>query len=269
MTKTLLLSTAMMLASSAALADENATVATPEPQASPEQTEATVAPMPSAPAAVVPMPSPAPMVATAASASAPCDIGPEPYTGWSRGRRAPMYVNLMLTAGAYGEDGSNRLTTRDSKVLEGAGAIFRIGAVLSPNHRLGGRIQSFFRPTKKILLDANSAPATDTNKWGGVSFVYAGPEYIYDTGFGLYASGSIGVAGAMSKRDLEDDDDNHDDIERGSAGAAGMVSVGYEWRASKWFAMNAEVYGGLYHGIDDNETTMNGSTFGLAMGVGF
>jgi hypothetical protein len=33
--------------------------------------------------------------------------------------------------------------------------------------------------------------------------------------------------------------------------------------------MNAELYGGLYHGIDDNENSMNGSLFGVAMGVGF
>jgi hypothetical protein len=48
-----------------------------------------------------------------------------------------------------------------------------------------------------------------------------------------------------------------------------MVSVGYEWRANKWFAMNAELFAGLYHGVDDNEKSMNGGLFGLAMGVGF
>lgn len=267
MTKTLAITTAILLSSSLARAADEPSAAQPEP-AAPE------APMATAPVAPAPMQAPSPMphpeaeTVAAVSPLADCDA-PQPYTGWGRGLRAPMYVNLMMAAGAFGEDGSNRLTTRDSKVLEGAGAIFRVGAVLGPNHRLGARIQSFFRPTKKILLDPNAGPATDTNKWGGVSFVYGGPEYIYDTGFGLYAGGSIGIAGAMSTRDLEHDDDNRDNIERGSAGAAGMLSVGYEWRVNKWFAMNAEAYGGLYHGIDDDEKTMNGSLFGLAMGVGF
>ena len=48
-----------------------------------------------------------------------------------------------------------------------------------------------------------------------------------------------------------------------------MCGLGYEWRANKWFAMNAEIYGALYHGIDDNEKSMNNALFGLGMGVGF
>jgi hypothetical protein len=270
MTKTLALTTAILLSSSLARAADESSAT----QLAPESAD-TPSDVPSASPVIAPAPvqAPAPVAPPELTMAGPNpradSEAPQPYTGWSRGLRAPMYVHLMMAAGAFGEDGSNRLTTRDSKVLEGAGAIFRVGAVLGPNHRLGARIQSFFRPTKKILLDPNSGPATDSNQWGGVSFVYGGPEYIYDTGFGLYAGGSIGIAGAMSTRDLDHDDDKRDDIERGSAGAAGMLSVGYEWRVSKWFAMNAEAYGGLYHGIDDDEKTMNGSLFGLAMGVGF
>jgi hypothetical protein len=172
----------------------------------------------------------------------------------------------MMTAGALGEDGGNRLTTRDSKILEGIGGVLRIGAVIGPRHRIGARMQSFVRPTKKIALDPGSDTSA-TNQWGAVSFLYGGPEYIYDTDFGLYAAGSIGLAGAMSTR--KNDDDKGSNLERGSAGAAGILSLGYQWRANKWFALNAEIFGGLYHGIDDNENSMNGSLFGLALGAGF
>ncbi|HEX7598297.1 MAG TPA: hypothetical protein VF518_08785 [Polyangia bacterium] len=209
-----------------------------------------------------------PAQAIEAEASPQQPNAPQPYTGWGRGLRAPIYVSLMMTAGAYGEDGSNRLTTRDSKLLEGVGGVFRIGAVLDPHHRLGGRMQSFFRPTKQILRDP--ADTTTTNDWGAVTFGYIGPEYIYATDFGLYAGGSIGFGFAMSTKKLDSHDDhNNDNLERGSAGGAGILSLGYEWRANKWFAMNAEVYGGLYHGIDDNEKSMNGGLFGMGMGVGF
>jgi hypothetical protein len=175
----------------------------------------------------------------------------------------------MFGVGAYGEDGDNRLTTRDSKLLEGLGGLFRIGAVLGPHHRLGARLQSFVRPTKKVALEAGSTAST-TNDWGAVSFGFAGPEYLYNTDFGLYVGGSAGVGFAVSSRDVEssDSDDRHH-TEKGSAGIAGMASLGYEWRANKWFAMNAEAFGGLYHGVDDNENSMNGGLFGLAMGVGF
>jgi hypothetical protein len=220
-----------------------------------------------------PSPDPATMVAppaqpVVAEPAVPPPSQPEPYTGWGRGVRAPIYFNMMLSVGAFTEDSDNRLTTRDSKVLEGFGGVLRVGAVLGEHHRLGVRMQSFVRPTKKVLLDP---PATTTsNDWGAVSFGYVGPEYLYTTDLGLYAGGSLGIAGAMSSRKLDDDgDDNHDHIERGSAGIAGIASVGYEWRANKWFAMNAEVFGGLYHGIDDNENSMNGALFGLGVGMGF
>jgi hypothetical protein len=179
-----------------------------------------------------------------------------------------MYFNLMFSAGAFTEDGGNRLTTRDSKVLEGFGGVLRIGAVLGPHHRLGARMQSFMRPTKKVLLDP-PATATTNDDWGAVSLGYIGPEYLYTTDLGLYVGGSVGVAGAMSSSKLGDKNDDRDHLERGSAGIAGLVSLGYEWRANKWFAMNAEIFGGLYHGIDDNESSMNDGLFGLSAGLGF
>lgn len=266
MTKTLTACTVLLLAATARAAEP----APAEPATTPPASE---------PAATTPAPVPAPPTESPSREAAPADAvassatsepcGPEPYTGWGRGKRAPMYVNLMLSVGGYGEDGDNRLTTRDSKLLEGFGGLFRIGAVLGPNHRLGGRFQSFIRPTKKIALEAGST-AAPTNDWGAVTFGYAGPEYLYDTGFGLYGAASAGVGFAASRRNLDDAGDDHDhDTEKASAGLAGMLSLGYEWRASKWFAMNVEVYGGLYHGIDDDEASMNGGLFGLGMGVGF
>jgi hypothetical protein len=140
--------------------------------------------------------------------------------------------------------------------------------VLGKHHRLGARMQSLVRPTKKVLLDP---PATtgSNSEWGAVSLGYVGPEYLYTSDLGLYAGGSLGIAGVMStsKVDRDHDDDKH--IERGSAGVAGIASLGYEWRANKWFALNAEVFGGLYHGIDDDENAMNGALFGLGVGMGF
>ena len=208
-----------------------------------------------------------PAPAVAAAPVAPSE--PQPYKGWGRGVRAPIYVNLMLTAGALGEDGSNRLTTRDSKVLEGVGGIFRLGAVIDAHHRLGGRVQSFVRPTKKVAPDLGST-TTATDTWGAVTFGYAGPEYLYTSDWGLYGGASIGVGTAMSSRRIDDGGSRtKHEMEKVSAGAAAMLSAGYEWRANKWFALNAEIFGGLYHGVDDNEDSMNGSLFGVAMGAGF
>jgi hypothetical protein len=224
-------------------------------------------PIPSAtPAPIPPPPTP---VAVAVPLAAP--EGPEPAVGWGRGRRAPMYVSLMLGAGIMGEDGDNRLTTRDSKALEGVTGILRIGATLSEHSRIGARLQSFMRPTKKLVYDTPPADG-NTDKWGAVSLAYVGPEYIYTTDFGLYVGGSVGLAVAASKLDIDDDDDDHrkhDDIERGAGGLGAMLSLGYEWRVSKWFAMNAELFGGGYSAIDDNENSMKGGIFGFAMGAGF
>ncbi len=215
---------------------------------------------PPPPAVVVPAPCPPVIV----------DAGPEPETGWSRGLRAPMYASLMLFAGGFAEDGDNRLTTRDSKFLEGFGGVFRVGAVLDRHHRLGGRMQSFVRPTKKIALAPDSTATTPTDEWGAVTFGYVGPEYIYTSDYGVYAGASVGIGFAMSARDIDHEHANkEDDMEKGSGGIAAMLSAGYEWRVSKWFALNAEVFGGLYHGVDDNENGMDGAIIGMGMGVGF
>lgn len=235
----------------------------------PENVAAPVSPSPETAPPTTPEPSTAVAPPSPTAVEAVVATPEPPYTGWGRGVRAPMYVNLMLAAGGLGEDADNRLTTRDSKLLEGFGGLFRIGAVLGPHHRLGARMQSFVRPTKKVALDPSST-VTTTDKWGAVSFAHLGPEYLYTSDLGIYGGASAGLGFAMSGRDLEDSDSGSDDhLERASAGLSGMLSLGYEWRASKWFAMNAEVFGGLYHGVDDDERSMNGGLFGLAMGVGF
>lgn len=263
----------MMVFGSALLLTASSLAQAGEPQEPVNPSPESAAPTESPAAAPVPPPAPAPAAAPVAPALpepvlAP-DPGPEPYTGWGRGVRAPIYVNMMFSAGIFTEDGDNRFTTRDSKNLEGFGGVFRVGAVLDEHHRIGARMQSFMRPTKKLLLDPPAASNTN-NEWGVVTLGYIGPEYLYTTDFGLYAGGSLGVAGAMSRTNFDDDDDDDDrHIERGSAGVAGIASLGYEWRANKWFAMNAEVYGGLYHGIDDNENSMNDALFGLGVGLGF
>ncbi len=230
-------------------------------------------PMP--PAAPAPAPAPAPAASPAAVPSVQA-VDPaaesEPAIGWGRGSRAPMYASLMMLGGGLVEDSDNRLTTRDSRTLEGVGGAFRIGAVLSEEHRLGARIQSFTRPTKKVVRD-QPLPAGTNPDWGAANFAYAGPEYIYTSPWGLYGGFSAGVGMAFTTDDWDKsndcDDDDHDSLEHGAAGAAGILSVGYEWRVSKWFAMNAEAFGGLFHGVDDDERSMTTTMFGVGMGAGF
>lgn len=194
---------------------------------------------------------------------------PEPYTGWRQGKRAPMYVNFMMLGGGFVEDSGNRLTTRDSRTLEGAGGAFRVGAVIDEHHRIGARFQSFMRPTKKIVRD-QPLPAGTAAEWGGAQFVSAGPEYIFSMPNGFYAGASLGLGMAFTTHSLEDrHDDSKDDIEHGAAGFSGILSVGYEWRVSKWFALNGEAYGGFFRGVDDDERNMTSAHFGLGMGIGF
>jgi hypothetical protein len=259
MTKILSFATTVLLASSAWAA---------EAEVSPPEAPALA---PTAPAGEAPPAMPVPEVAKPALPETVTAAAnePAPETGWGRGLRAPMYVNMMLFAGGFAEDGDNRLTTRDSKLLEGGGGLFRIGAVLDRHHRLGGRLQSFVRPTKKVAL-APDATAPTTSEWGAVTFGYFGPEYLYTSDLGFYGGASLGVGFAVSSRNVEHGDSNKDgDVEKASGGVAGMLSAGYEWRANKWFALNVEAFAGLYHGVDDNENTMNGGIFGLGMGVGF
>jgi hypothetical protein len=73
----------------------------------------------------------------------------------------------------------------------------------------------------------------------------------------------------VSSSDTQNNRSDDEHIERGSASVAAIVSLGYEWRANKWFAMSVDGFAGYYHGVDDNETSMDSGIFGLAMGMGF
>jgi hypothetical protein len=275
MMRMMVLGSALLLtASSLAQAEESQGPEGAALEAGPTEENPASAPIPPVPPQAEPLPSPPAQAEPPAQAQIVEPMPqppaqPEPYTGWGRGQRAPMYLVMMLSVGALREDGNNRLTTRDSRILEGFGGILRVGAVLNQHHRLGARMQSLVRPTKKVLRDPPVDTTTDS-EWGAVSFGYAGPEYLYNTDFGLYAGGSLGIAGLVSNSKTNDDssdDDNH--VERGSVGVGAIVSLGYEWRANKWFAMNADAFAGYYHGIDDNESSMNSIVFGLGMGMGF
>ncbi len=202
-------------------------------------------------------------------------LSPQPDVGWGRGKRAPVYFNVMLLAEGFGEDPHYRLTTRSSRLLEGGGGLLRLGGNFGLHHRVGLRMQSFMRPTKKVLATSPSTVGTD--EWGMVAFGYIGPEYLYTTESGIYFGGSLGVAGAMSQDRVDCHDhcgdcgttNDHCGIDKGNVGGAAMASLGYELRMSKWFALNVEAFGGVYRGIDDDEKAMNGSIFGLGLGVGF
>ena len=222
---------------------------------------------------------PAPTSSNPTVASAPQPAAPEPPAlGWRHGKRAPVYVGVMLLGEGFVEDTHRRLTTRKTPTLEGIGGLLRAGAVLDLHNRVGVRMQSFFRPTKRVIRDQTSVVESGTNDWGSVEFGYIGPEYLYITDAGIYVAGSLGVGGVMSQSSMDPGDDctdcrvhrHHDtDIERGSVGGGAMASVGYEWRSSKWLALHLEAFGGVYHGLDDNERVMNNALFGLGMGLGF
>jgi len=194
---------------------------------------------------------------------------------WRGGRRAPIYLGLMVLGEGLVEDASERLTGRQTRTLEGVGALFRTGAVLTENSRLGVRLQSFWRPTKTVLNDDGTRASPQS--WGSVQLGYFGPEYLYTTSSGVYLAGSVGFAGVMSVRNQDCYDwntcdshgDNHTDVQRGAVGGGALASLGYEWRAGKWLALSTEIFGGVYGGLDENERGMRGSVFGAGLGLGF
>ena len=220
-------------------------------------------------------------------------VVPEPFRGehprpryvswWSEGARPPVYLNVMIAGGGFVEDDTNRLTTRDSNTLQGIGGILRVGGVLNEHSLLGARLQSFYRPTKMIrwaLPLASSEQQLVQSGWGQVYYGYLGPEYTYLTRFGLYASGSLGLATTLAGDDAAGcspgflgcgwgEDIDNGGYNRGSIGFGAMASLGYEWRIHRWFAMNAELFLGYYHGVDQDERDMDTGLFGLAAGIGF
>jgi hypothetical protein len=194
---------------------------------------------------------------------------------WRGGRRAPIYAGLVLLGEGLVEDASERLTGRKTRTLEGVGGLFRTGAVLSEQSRLGVRMQSFWRPTKTVLDENGNRASPQT--WGSVQMGYIGPEYLYTTAAGVYLAGSVGFTGVVSVRDqdcydwnrCDSNDHHHTDVQRGAVGGGALASLGYEWRAGKWLALSAEVFGGVYGGLGENERGMRGSVFGAGLGLGF
>jgi hypothetical protein len=193
--------------------------------------------------------------------------------------RLPIYAHLMLSGGVLVEDRDLRLTTRSSRTLEGIGGAVRIGANLDDHHRLGGRVQWFARPTRTVAPDVQPAPVMPQPRWGTVMAASAGPEYMYKSTAGFYGAAAVGVGLALSAMETacglgepcaaDDPRRNDADVQRASVGATGTLSLGYEWRAHPLLAVNAEIFGGLYRGLDDDERSLTNGTYGLALGLGF
>lgn len=199
------------------------------------------------------------------------DANGEPLRGWRRGRLAPIYARALLLGEGFVEDSGMRLTGRETRTLEGAGGLFRAGAVLGEHSRVGVRLQTFTRPTRTVLNEDGSRASPQA--WGTVNLGYIGPEYLYVTDSGVYFAGSVGLAGVVSAR--QDDcssrcsNRHNDDVQRSVGGGAALASIGYEWRLHKWLALSAEVFGGVYGGVNEDEQKMNGGIFGAGVGAGF
>jgi len=216
----------------------------------------------------------APVVARGQEAAATTAVAPV--------KRLPVYAHIMLFGGAMLEDRDHRITTGPSRTLEGFGGAASIGGTIDDHHRFGGRLQLFMRPTRKVARQSPppdpSAPATP---WGAVISGYLGPEYMYRTALGFYAAGSVGIGFALSA--IDDDGCGEttttctadqrrrggDNVQHASIAAGGIASLGYEWRPLPLLAVNAEIFGGLSRGVDDDEASLTNGTYGLALGLGF
>jgi len=206
---------------------------------------------------------------------------------WATHKRPRFYLNFMVLGGALTEDDGNRVTSRDSETLEGAGGAFRVGAVIKDHHLMGVRMQALARPTRSVL----AGDGTTTNDWGLVADYYVGPDYRYITDFGLYFGLSVGVGALVAEADFEDhgkscdrtcrtcstrcapgEDDEVDEHrvfdEHAAISIGGVATLGYELRLSRYFALYAEAFGGYQHGLDQDERTMNNAMFGIAIGLG-
>jgi hypothetical protein len=191
--------------------------------------------------------------------------------------RPNFYVNGMVFGASLSEDGDNRLTSRGGKDLEGSGLILRTGGVIKDQHLLGVLFQGYWRGTDSVL---DSAGGDD--KLGMVHAYHIGPEYRYQTSFGLYFGGSLGLGMNFADNDMSDDggdepgcnsascfedylDRNNDHLAVG----VGLVGViGYEFRPTKYFALNAEAFVTHISAMDENERSMDTTIAGFAIGIG-
>jgi len=188
--------------------------------------------------------------------------------------RPPFYVNGMVLGGMFHEDDDNRMTSRDSSALMGAGLAFRGGWIIDDRHFIGGLFQGYWRSTRTVLDEQGG-----DNYWGAVSTYYIGPEYRFATRAGLYFGASVGAAMALAINEFDTGEgpdcnsvdcvedhlretDNHWSFGFGLRG-----TIGYEYRLRRNLGLNIEAFGGLLQGRDEDDHSMTTPTWGLALGV--
>jgi hypothetical protein len=188
--------------------------------------------------------------------------------------RPSFFINGMTLGAMMVEDDDNRMTSRDSSALMGAGLAFRGGWRVDDRHFIGGLFQGYWRSTRTVLDEQGG-----DNQWGAVSTYYLGPEYRFLTQAGIYFGASAGVAAGLALNDFEKKDgpdcnsvdcvDDHmqETDNRWSLGYGFRGTVGYEYRLRSNLGLNIEAFGGLNQGRDENDDTMTSPTFGLAIGV--
>jgi len=192
-------------------------------------------------------------------------------------KRPGFYLNFMLTGSMLYEDNNNRLTSYDSNALATPGLALRAGGVVKGRHLIGALFQANWRATKK-MLDSRGGD----NKWGEVANFYFGPEYRYQTSFGLYVGGGVGFAYTFADNyigggeGVEPECDSHECFEdyfratddSGVPGIGVRAVVGYEYRIKRTLALNIEGFVGVFDGENEYNVEMTMPTYGLALGVG-
>ena len=192
-------------------------------------------------------------------------------------KRPNFYLNFLLTGSILHEDKDHRLTSYDSSALATPGLALRAGGVVRGHHLIGALFQTNWRPTRKVL-DSQGGD----NEWGEVANFYLGPEYRYQTGFGLYLGGSVGFAYSFVDNSIERSEgieprcNSHECLEdylrvtddSGIPGVGVRAVVGYEFRIKRTLALNVEVFAGVFDGENEHHEQMALGTYGLALGIG-
>jgi hypothetical protein len=190
--------------------------------------------------------------------------------------RPRAFVNVMLSGAMVHEDPDNRLTHRRRSAFAVPGIALRAGGVVGRHHLIGGLFQGNWRSTRMALDRAEG-----DREWGAISSWSIGPEYRYQTSFGLYAGGSLSFAYTFADDDvggggspdcnlyrcLEEHLQESDD--QGIPGVGARAVLGYEVRLRRTLAVNGEAFVGVLHGDDEHDVAMTLPTYGLAVGVGF
>ncbi|NOZ86069.1 MAG: hypothetical protein GXP49_07365 [Deltaproteobacteria bacterium] len=194
-----------------------------------------------------------------------------------RGRPA-FYLNWMITGAVLGEDEGNKFTDRKSNALAGIGLTFRGGAIIDNRHMIGGRLQTFIHLTKAILDKYEP-----DYKLGSIFQITMGPEYRYRTPFNLTFGFCLGLGITAIDNDINgsnssepdvdiwigDEHYNESDNNRSVVSLAALAELGYEFRFGYWFGLQLELFGGLYHGFDNDARQVNNLIIGTSVGIGF